>query len=579
MQKEDKLEYKENNGSNYSPHAISGLNSCQSNVLNASWEEDGDIFNREQYADRLNYLVKNTKVPYVIALSSAWGTGKTYFLNAWKNKHGYKEGDTDKTPCVYFSAWENEEDDPRIAIVSAIKVTLQKSNLLEVKEAESLVKKTVKSFTKPSILGKLGSRLFKEYLNKKTDNEIDDVFAEVFSEQAESLLDRYAERSENKVDFIKELESIVDKVKDKTNSPILVMIDELDRCKPDYVISLLESIKHFFSINGLVFVLAIDKNQLLSVVEHTFGLKDEYSQIYLEKFIDLFFELPEADLMAYAKELLCKYFSDIPTEFIKRNLPNEFSVINPKQEINYGILLERVHGQSSAQVENLIDQDYTNQLFNDIQLHQQVLLRLIYDSQEHFSSIRNLEKKFFKFITLYNAYKPSFGLCMILLKNVMTVDKKSNFSDFLLIGKEIYLDKAFQEHDISSKEHREIDATQRLELVRKLSVYNAEMLVKGFPIIPKYELICLSLEILLLNRIKFIPSYLSSESVATVEEAFKIFCGVNNYIGRELLALKSSSRVIIKNVFEESIIQEIQSKLNSMLDFGNLISASDTLDG
>ena len=34
------------------------------------------------------------------------------------------------------------------------------------------------------------------------------------------------------------------------------MIDELDRCRPDYAITYLETIKHIFSIKGTAFVLA-----------------------------------------------------------------------------------------------------------------------------------------------------------------------------------------------------------------------------------------------------------------------------------------------------------------------------------
>ncbi len=382
---------------------FSGLNSCCVDVLSADWDRDGDIFNRSQYADRLNTLVKNTKSPYVIALSSAWGTGKTYFLNAWKNKHGYKENDTNKTPCIYFSAWENEEDDPRIAIVSAIKTNLECNKLLQKKETESFAKKATKCITKPQIFGKLVLRIFKEYFNKKTENSIDDIFAETFSEQAESLIDRYAEKNENKLDFIKELKNIVEQVKTKTNSPILIMIDELDRCKPDYVIHLLESIKHFFSVNGLVFVLAIDQNQLLSIVEHTFGLKDEQRQIYLEKFIDLFFKLPEADIIVYAKQLILEYFSEVPMEFI--------------------------HPMGS---------EYTNPLtstipsfYADLATHQQVLLKIVEDSLEDITSLRNFEKRFFKFLTIYKAYKPCFAYFMLLFKNILTVDKKTKFNEFL----------------------------------------------------------------------------------------------------------------------------------------------------
>ena len=85
------------------------------------------------------------------------------------------------------------------------------------------------------------------------------------------------------------------------------MIDELDRCRPDYVISLLERIKNLFEVDGIFFVLAIDKEQLYSVVEHTFGVKKTEERdnraIYLQKFVNMDFELynPKYNLSKYVE--------------------------------------------------------------------------------------------------------------------------------------------------------------------------------------------------------------------------------------------------------------------------------------
>jgi len=39
---------------------------------------------------------------------------------------------------------------------------------------------------------------------------------------------------------------------------VLFLVDELDRCRPDYAITYLETIKHIFDIKGAVFLLAAD---------------------------------------------------------------------------------------------------------------------------------------------------------------------------------------------------------------------------------------------------------------------------------------------------------------------------------
>jgi predicted KAP-like P-loop ATPase len=52
---------------------------------------------------------------------------------------------------------------------------------------------------------------------------------------------------------LKELKkSITDSI-NKNNQNILIFVDELDRCRPDYAISYLETIKHIFDIKGLIF--------------------------------------------------------------------------------------------------------------------------------------------------------------------------------------------------------------------------------------------------------------------------------------------------------------------------------------
>lgn len=77
------------------------------------------------------------------------------------------------------------------------------------------------------------------------------------------------------------------------NTPIIIIIDELDRCRPDYAVKTLEILKHFFDIPGFVFVLAIDEEQLKSSVETLFGTKN--FEGYKRKFINNSFILPNAD--------------------------------------------------------------------------------------------------------------------------------------------------------------------------------------------------------------------------------------------------------------------------------------------
>ena len=65
----------------------------------------------------------------------------------------------------------------------------------------------------------------------------------------------------------------------------------MDRCRPTYAIELLERIKHFFDIEGIAFVLAIDKTQLGHSIRSVYGAGMDING-YLRRFIDLEYRFP-----------------------------------------------------------------------------------------------------------------------------------------------------------------------------------------------------------------------------------------------------------------------------------------------
>ena len=66
-----------------------------------SWETD--LLSRKDAAHQLERLIANAPGPYVIAMTSEWGSGKTFFLKAWE-----KDLLARKRPCVYFNSWETD---------------------------------------------------------------------------------------------------------------------------------------------------------------------------------------------------------------------------------------------------------------------------------------------------------------------------------------------------------------------------------------------------------------------------------------------------------------------------------------
>ena len=89
--------------------------------------------------------------------------------------------------------------------------------------------------------------------------------------------------------------------------PIVVIVDELDRCRPDYAISLLEEIKHLFDVPGITFLIALHGEQLTHSINAVYGEKFNGSA-YLRRFFSRTYKLRRLSL----GELVTSHFESIP---------------------------------------------------------------------------------------------------------------------------------------------------------------------------------------------------------------------------------------------------------------------------
>jgi hypothetical protein len=69
----------------------------------------------------------------------------------------------------------------------------------------------------------------------------------------------------------------------------------------------LEQVKHLFAVEGIVFVLAVDKGQLENAVKGYYGSAELNASEYLRRFIDLEFTLPEPSIRDFCSHLFTKY--------------------------------------------------------------------------------------------------------------------------------------------------------------------------------------------------------------------------------------------------------------------------------
>src|SRR5699024_2835239 len=177
--------------------------------------------------------------------------GKTTFLNMWK---AYLENEGYST--VYFNCWKNDfVDDPFIAFVEEFREQLDSEVIgREFKEKATEVGKClIKNI--PGVAMKI--------VKDKIGFDVEQVVSEDDLElMVKSKLDDYTNAKNSVSKFKEELNKLGIRNIEKTNKPLIVFVDELDRCRPNFAIALLERVKHFFNVDNIIFILGVDKESL-----------------------------------------------------------------------------------------------------------------------------------------------------------------------------------------------------------------------------------------------------------------------------------------------------------------------------
>jgi hypothetical protein len=248
---------------------------------------------RQRNAGVLTSIVQTYAEGFVLALNGKWGTGKTTFVKMWQlslQHSGHK--------TIYFNAWENDfENEPLTALLGELKKLVNNKT----DSYKSLLNKGV-IITK-NILPALAKGVISKYLDAGITLDVLEKSIDAATDILDKEVDNYVDKKQGLVDFRKELENYI-----QTNNegkPVIFIIDELDRCRPDYAVEVLEKVKHFFSVKGIIFVLSIDKMQLGHSIRGYYGTEKFDTDEYLRRFIDLEYKLPIPNTKAF-----CDYLYD-----------------------------------------------------------------------------------------------------------------------------------------------------------------------------------------------------------------------------------------------------------------------------
>lgn len=240
-----------------------------------------DLLKRNEYASKLGNLLTEYKSGIVVSINGAYGTGKTYFLKLLMNFLDTKnQSREEKIYYNYFNAWEKELlDNPFSSIFSSLyNILIENDEKFKAKENESKTKESLKRVVKhflPFIIGLATGVPEISKLGKNVDT---------FLQSTTTYVDYIISNSHTQDKDINDFKSYLEKFVSNSEQPIFLFIDELDRCSPHYAITFLEVLKHFFFIPNVIFVLAIDKQQILSAIRKEYG-DDIDASAYLRKIV------------------------------------------------------------------------------------------------------------------------------------------------------------------------------------------------------------------------------------------------------------------------------------------------------
>lgn len=150
-----------------------------------------DALKREPSVEAVSSLISELSGPFVLAIDSPWGTGKTTFVRMLKSVLEKKEH-----PCLYFNAWETDfSTDPLVAFLGEIS-TLLSDDISEDSDLAKYFNKTKK------IAGKLAKRGLPLAAKLLTNGVLDidaateKILADGVSETVSDAVDEYIKEKE-----------------------------------------------------------------------------------------------------------------------------------------------------------------------------------------------------------------------------------------------------------------------------------------------------------------------------------------------------------------------------------------------
>ena len=329
-----------------------------------------------EYSHKLSKIIINSYPRFTVGIYGDWGTGKTTLMQMIKEEIDDKYDNIATT--IWFDAWryEKEEYSAMIPLLRTIILTLE--NAIVDKSTDSDKKKSLKKVQKGFV------KTIKAVFSNAELNIGGEIGTDVTGKiragatfDIRKILDEY--KSEGDVIFDQKKiyfhQHVSDHLKEelvnirnelKSEFRLVIFIDDLDRCTPERALEILESIKTFFDIEGIIYVIGMDPLTIDPIIKTKYGDNHKIDGMnYLQKIVQLPFQIPvwsSFDLSKMIGNLVKKAgLSESYSEEILKDTNQELIInatqLNPrdiKRFINSIVLARDVYGQDIENIDKII---------------------------------------------------------------------------------------------------------------------------------------------------------------------------------------------------------------------------------
>jgi hypothetical protein len=263
--------------------------------------EDTLKFEAERVTPIFEYIKKYEKLPQqlpvTMGLFGGWGSGKTTFLAYLTEKL-----EQDNFSVIYFNAWKYAGFRE---VFPALVYKILKNIRFDSNSDEKIVR-----------IGKFLVSKYSEHIGTWTKNFVGINLLDLYQDVKE-VINKSQEGPFN--ELLKQYYTQIDQIQEQlselfnhqqSQKPIVVLIDELDRCDPGEAFEVIKQLRILFAMPGipLIFVLSANPDPIGLAIKHQYGLNTkggEYeAKRILEKFVDSYIDMSApTELEGYVEAL------------------------------------------------------------------------------------------------------------------------------------------------------------------------------------------------------------------------------------------------------------------------------------